>query len=72
MAEEQDIAAADWTDQDLLTRELAAERLVEEMAKLRVRKSELEALPGDDPGTASSLALVSRRLTAMENVHKTL
>ncbi|WP_372450565.1 hypothetical protein [Dietzia psychralcaliphila] len=71
MATEKDIDAADWTDQDLLTRDEAGERLVEEIEVARARLSELESRT-DDPNNAASIEMTRRRLSAMENLQKSL
>ncbi|WP_442943328.1 hypothetical protein [Nocardia sp. NBC_00565] len=67
-----DIDAADWIDQDLLTRDEAGERLDEEIVRVRARLRDLESGPGDDPAVASSVAMVSRRLAAMESIRNSL
>jgi len=55
---------SDWTDQDLLTKDEARERLVEEIARTRARLDEIR--PG---GPAAEIALLERRLHAMESIH---
>ena len=72
MAEEKDIDAADWTDQDLLTRDEAGERLDDEIAVARKRLSELETKDAGDTDVAASLAVVRRRLAAMESLRSHL
>jgi hypothetical protein len=72
MAHEKDIDAADWTDQDLLTRDEAGGRLVDEIALTRDRLVELKAQPQDDPNVAASVTMVNRRLVAMENLRDSL
>jgi hypothetical protein len=68
---EKDIDAPDWIDQDLLTREEAAERLDEEIILVRERLARLEAgSSGPDP--ESAIEMVRRRLAAMEHVRSTL
>lgn len=71
MATEKDIDAADWTDQDLLTRDEAGERLIEEIEATRNHLSDLESRTGD-PNTAESIEMTRRRLIAMENLQDSL
>jgi hypothetical protein len=56
------IAADDWTDQDLLTRDEARERLAEEI------ESEAAALTalGADPRVQAEVRLRERRLSALK------
>jgi hypothetical protein len=56
------IAADDWTDQDLLTKDEARERLAQEI------KSESAALAalGSDPGAQAEAQLRQRRLAALK------
>jgi hypothetical protein len=54
---------ADWTDQDLLTKDEAHERLVKEIAQTRARLDEIKA-----DGAAAEISLLERRLNAMESV----
>jgi hypothetical protein len=72
MAHEKNIDAADWTDQDLLTRDEAGERLDDEIETTRNRLTELKSQSGDDPNHASALDMVNRRLAAMENLRDSL
>ena len=72
MAHEKEIDAADWTDQDLLTKDEAGERLDDEIEVTRARLSELEAQDAAGIDVAASLGLVRRRLTAMESLRGTL
>ena len=58
------LPVSDWTDQDLLTKEEARERLVEEIGRNRARLEELVAGNADE----SEIALLTRRLNAMESV----
>jgi len=58
------LPVSDWTDQDLLTKDEARERLVDEIGRTRVRLDELTAANADDP----EIALLARRLNAMESV----
>ncbi|WP_138842956.1 hypothetical protein [Rhodococcus pyridinivorans] len=72
MAHEKEIHASDWTDQDLLTKDEAGERLDDEIESTRARLNELEAQDAAGTDVAASLALVRRRLTAMESLRGTL
>jgi hypothetical protein len=54
----------DWADQDLLTKDEARVRLVGEIARCRARLDELKA----DTAAESELALLARRLNAMESI----
>jgi hypothetical protein len=58
------LPVSDWTDQDLLTKDEARERLVDEIARARARLDELTAANADDP----EVRLLARRLNAMESV----
>jgi hypothetical protein len=53
----------DWADQDLLTKDEARERLVSEIERTRTKLAALKT-PDDD----SEIALLARRLTAMESI----
>jgi hypothetical protein len=55
---------SDWTDQDLLTKEEARERLVDEIRRCRAQLDELKAANADE----SEITLLARRLNAMESV----
>lgn len=68
MSEDKDIDAADWVDQDLLTRDEAGGRLIEEIEFERKKLSELEATTQNP----DSIALARRRLVAMENLRDSL
>ena len=57
---------SDWTDQDLLTKEEARERLVEEIGRTRARFEEAQA--GVPDHSEAEIALLARRLNAMESV----
>jgi hypothetical protein len=57
---------SDWTDQDLLTKEEARGRLVGEIERCRARLEELK-LQGNT-ADESELALLARRLNAMESI----
>ena len=67
MSHERDIDAADWTDQDLLTREEAGDRLAEAIESTRRRLAELEARPQQGPDGAAAMQMVKRRLLALES-----
>jgi hypothetical protein len=58
------LPVSDWTDQDLLTKDEARERLVDEIGRTRARLDELTAKNSDDP----EVTLLARRLNAMESV----
>jgi hypothetical protein len=58
------VPVSDWTDQDLLTKDEARARLVDEIARTRARLDELTGTNADDP----EIALLERRLNAMESV----
>ncbi|MGO9030458.1 hypothetical protein [Mycobacterium sp.] len=58
------LPVSDWTDQDLLTKDEARERLVGEIGRCRARLDELKANNADE----SELALLARRLNAMESI----
>jgi hypothetical protein len=58
------LPVSDWTDQDLLTKDEARERLVGEIGRTRARLDELTAKDADDP----EITLLERRLNAMESV----
>ena len=58
------LPVSDWTDQDLLTKDEARGRLVDEIGRCRARLEELKANNADE----SELALLVRRLNAMESV----
>jgi hypothetical protein len=62
----QQLPPDDWTGQDLLTCEEAAGRLEDEIEPT----SELAALIGDDANVRAELALLERRLPAMQNVRR--
>jgi hypothetical protein len=55
----------DWTDQDLLTKDEARGRLAEEIGRTRAR---LDRLRIENPDAESEIALLARRLDAMESV----
>jgi hypothetical protein len=58
------LPVSDWTDQDLLTKDEARARLVDEIGRTRTRLDELTATNADDP----EIRLLARRLNAMESV----
>ena len=58
------LPVSDWTDQDLLTKDEARGRLVDEIGRCRARLYELKANNADE----SELALLARRLNAMESI----
>ena len=64
MDRSEQLPVSDWTDQDLLTKGEARERLVEEIGRTRARLDELTAMNADDP----EIRLLARRLNAMESV----
>jgi hypothetical protein len=53
----------DWTDQDLLTKDEARERLVSEIGRTKERLDQLQT-----DSDEAEIALLSRRLNAMESV----
>jgi hypothetical protein len=59
---------SDWTDQDLLTKDEARGRLVGEIERCRARLEELKANPKANEAAKSELALLARRLNAMESI----
>ena len=59
---------SDWTDQDLLTKDEAHERLVEEISRVRARLAELRTGGGDPAHVEAENSLLARRLNAMESV----
>ena len=58
------LPVSDWTDQDLLTKNEARGRLVDQIGRCRARLDELKANNADE----SELALLARRLNAMESI----
>jgi hypothetical protein len=58
------LPVSDWTDQDLLTKNEARDRLVGEIGRTRARLDELTATNADDP----EISLLARRLNAMESI----
>ena len=59
---------SDWTDQDLLTKDEARERLVEEIGRTRARLEEVQARTSDPAQQDAEMTLLARRLNAMESV----
>lgn len=59
---------SDWTDQDLLTKDEARGRLVEEIGRTRARLEELQAGTCDPSHHDAEITLLARRLNAMESV----
>jgi hypothetical protein len=59
---------SDWTDQDLLTKDEARERLVGEIGRTRARIEEVTASTGDPAHREAELTLLARRLNAMESI----
>jgi hypothetical protein len=62
------LPVSDWTDQDLLTKDEARERLVGEIGRCRARLEKLKANLNANEADESELALLARRLNAMESV----
>jgi hypothetical protein len=62
------LAQSDWTDQDLLTKDEARERLVEEIGRARARLDELRARTDDPARIDVEVTMLARRLNAMESV----
>jgi hypothetical protein len=56
---------SDWTDQDLLTKDEAHQRLAEEIGRTRDRLAEIRTDPGHSD---AEVTLLARRLNAMESV----
>ena len=59
---------SDWTDQDLLTKDEARERLVEEIGRTRARLEEVRSSTGDPDRIDAEVTMLARRLNAMESV----
>jgi hypothetical protein len=62
------VPQSDWTDQDLLTKGEARERLVEEIARARSRLAQIHTGTGDPAHIDAETALLTRRLNAMESI----
>lgn len=61
---------SDWTDQDLLTKDEARQRLVEEIARTRSRLEQIHTDTGDPAARIDAeTTLLTRRLKAMESVY---
>jgi hypothetical protein len=60
---------SDWTDQDLLTKDEARQRLVREIAQTRCRLEQLQTDTGDPARIDAEITLLTRRLKAMESIH---
>jgi hypothetical protein len=58
------LPVSDWTDHDLLTKDEARTRLIDEIRRCRTRLDELKSNNADE----SELAVLTRRLNAMESV----
>jgi hypothetical protein len=56
---------SDWTDQDLLTKDEARDRLVDEIGRTRARLDHLDADNRDDD---AEISLLAKRLNAMESI----
>ena len=56
------------TDQDLLTKDEARERLVEEIGRVKARLEELQASTDDPARIDAEVTMLARRLNAMESV----
>jgi hypothetical protein len=59
---------SDWTDQDLLTKDEARERLVGEIGRTRARLEQLQGSTDDADSIDAEVRLLERRLNAMESV----
>jgi hypothetical protein len=59
---------SDWTDQDLLTKDEARERLVQEIVRTQARLEEVRAGTGDPAHIDAEVTMLARRLNAMESV----
>jgi hypothetical protein len=62
------LPVSDWTDQDLLTKDEARGRLVGEIGHSRARLEKLKANLNRNKADESELALLARRLNAMESI----
>ncbi|MCT7657116.1 hypothetical protein [Mycobacterium deserti] len=58
------LPVSDWTDQDLLTKDEARDRLIGEIDRTREQLTQLEANDADE----AEISLVARRLNAMESI----
>jgi hypothetical protein len=59
---------SDWTDQDLLTKDEAHERLIEEIGRTQARLAEVRTGGADPAHVDAEVTLLERRLNAMESV----
>ena len=59
---------SDWTDQDLLTKDEARERLVEEISRVKSKLGQLQASTDDPAHIDAEVTMLARRLNAMESV----
>jgi hypothetical protein len=59
---------SDWTDQDLLTKDEAHERLISEIGRTQARLEEVRTGGGDPQRVDAEVSLLARRLNAMESV----
>jgi hypothetical protein len=59
---------SDWTDQDLLTKDEAHQRLIEEIGRTQARLADVRAGGGDPAHLDAEITLLERRLNAMESV----
>ena len=59
---------SDWTDQDLLTKDEARGRLVEEIARTRSRLEQIQTDTDDPARIDAETTLLTRRLNAMESI----
>jgi hypothetical protein len=59
---------SDWTDQDLLTKDEAHERLIEEIGRTQARLAEVRTGGADSAHVDAEVTLLERRLNAMESV----
>lgn len=62
------LPVSDWTDQDLLTKDEARERLVEEIGRTKARLEAVQASTDDLARIDAEVTLLARRLNAMESV----
>jgi hypothetical protein len=66
------IDAPDWVDQDLLTKQDAADRLDVEIGDDQARLTELESSDAHDDSRRSAITLVRRRIAAMTEIRDEL
>ena len=59
------LPVADWADQDLLTKQEARDRLIEEIRRTKARLDQLDV---ERPGGEAEITLLERRLNAMESI----